>query len=79
MPDAILDESPRIRRLRASVDLASAILRGDESLTPAEAERVVDAARTTALSLFPDGGPQFELIVAPRLRRIIRERGLVSA
>jgi hypothetical protein len=74
MPEAILDERWRIRRLRATVDLAAAALR--EESDPIEANRMIRATRRTVLNLFPGSQDTFDLILAPRFRRILMERGL---
>ena len=76
LPDAILDERRRIRRLRAVVDLTCAILRQQHSLTEQEAQRLIGAARRTALWLFPGSERIFDLVLAPRFARILDERGV---
>jgi len=70
---AIAEERRRIRELRAVVDLTAAVLR-QQPLTRSEAVRLAAAARKRALELFPDKGSTFDLVIAPRLRRIIDER-----
>lgn len=71
-PAAVADERQRVRRLRASVDLACAVLRQGH-LTRAEAEELVAATRHRALELFPGKGHVFDLVLAPRLERILDE------
>lgn len=61
-----------MRELRASVDLACAVLR-QERLTRGEAEELVAALRRRAVELFPGKGHVFDLVLAPRLQRIIDE------
>lgn len=61
-----------MRRLRVSVDLACAVLRQGRH-TRAEAEELVAAVRQRALDLFPDKGHVFDLVLAPRLQRIMDE------
>ena len=61
-----------MRQLRASVDLTCAVLRQGR-LTRDEAEELVAALRHRALGLFPGKGHVFDLVLAPRLRRIIDE------
>jgi hypothetical protein len=70
--EAIADEQRRLRRLRAVVDLTTAVLMQGR-LTPEEARDVVAAARQRALELFPDKEATYELILAPRFARLIRE------
>jgi hypothetical protein len=43
------------------------------SLTRAEAEELVEAARRRILQLFPDGEDTYDLILAPRFARLVRE------
>jgi hypothetical protein len=66
------EERRRVRQLRTSVDLACAVLRQGD-LTRAEAYGLVAAVRRRALELFPDKGHVFDLVLAPRLQRIIDE------
>lgn len=61
-----------MRELRASVDLACAVLRQGR-MSRVEAEELVAATRRRALALFPDKGHVFDLVLAPRLRRILDE------
>jgi len=70
---AIAEERRRVRQLRAVVDLTTSVLR-QAPLTRKEAVRLADASRKRALELFPDKGSTFDLVIAPRLRRIIDER-----
>lgn len=71
---ALREEGDRLRRLRLLVDVTAQVLSEDEKLTFCEALRLVDAARTAALRLFPDRSDTFELVIRPRLDRIILER-----
>jgi hypothetical protein len=70
---AIAEEQRRLDRLRRLVDVTSAVLRQTTS-TRAEAESLVCTAREQALRLFPDKAEVFDLVLAPRFRRIIDER-----
>ncbi|MDD5562607.1 MAG: hypothetical protein PHQ91_02725 [Thermoanaerobaculaceae bacterium] len=71
---SLREEGERLRRLRLLVDVTAQVLSEDEKLTFCEALRLVDAARTAALRLFPDRSDTFELVIRPRLDRIILER-----
>ena len=71
-PEAVADEQRRADRLRRTVDVTCALLRQGR-LGPAEGEALVAFAREQALSLFPDGGDVFDLVLAPRFRRILDE------
>ena len=68
------DEEERLRRLRLLVDVTAQVLSEDEELTFCEALRLVEAARTASLRLFPDKNDTFELVIRPRLDRIVLER-----
>lgn len=74
-PDAaaIAEEQRRLDKLRRTVDVTCAVLR-QAVLTRREAEHLVAAARRDALELFPDKGEVFDLVIAPRLERILEER-----
>lgn len=73
------EEQRRLRRLRLLVDVTAQVIAEDENLTLCEAIRLVEAARTAATRLFPDKGDTFDLVIRPRLERILHERfGLAS-
>lgn len=42
-------------------------------ITRAEGQEVIEAARHRVLSLFPDGGHLFDLILRPRFERLLTE------
>ncbi len=71
--EALRDEERRIRTMRRATDFACAVLR-QAPLTLAEAADVERELRSLALRLFPDRVHVFELVIRPRLRRIVRER-----
>jgi hypothetical protein len=48
-------------------------------MTRADAEMLVANVRARILELFPDGADTYELIYAPRFRRLIEEFTAVSA
>ncbi len=75
-PQDIRDEERRLRRLRIAVDLTQAVLM-QSNLTLREAFDVMADARKAALALFPDKGDVYDLIYAPRLKRIVRERFVI--
>ena len=70
---ALADEQQRLRKLRLLVDLTVFQLR-ERPLTRADAEALVQQVRQQVLSLFPGTEAQFDLIYAPRFRRVIDER-----
>jgi hypothetical protein len=71
-PAAVAEEQARADRLRRTVDVACAVLRQGR-LSRDEAESLVAATRRRALALFPDKGDVFDLVLAPRFRRILQE------
>ncbi|HET8646846.1 MAG TPA: hypothetical protein VFO85_15230 [Vicinamibacteria bacterium] len=70
--EAVADEQRRLRRLRMVVDITTAVLMQGR-LTPEEALDVVATARARALELFPDKEATYDLILAPRFERLMRE------
>ena len=72
-PAAVAEEQRRLDRLRRTVDVTCALLR-QADLTRAEAESLAAAARRAALELFPDKGDVFDLVIVPRMERILHER-----
>lgn len=75
--DGLADEEKRIRRLRWIVDLNLAVLM-QADLTLREAFGLLRGAKRAAVALFPDKGDVFDLIYAPRFKRIIRERFVIA-
>lgn len=71
--DALAAEERDLRRLRRAMDVAAALL-WKINLTLEEAQDVVQHARRTALQLFPGKEATFDLIYAPRFRRILVEK-----
>ena len=70
---ALIAEEKKLRRLGRAMDVAAALLwRVD--LTLEEAQDVVSHAKQTALKLFPGKEETFDLIYAPRFRRILAEK-----
>ena len=70
--EALAEEQVRVRRLRMIVDLTTCVLMQGR-LSRQEADELVAAARQRALELFPDKESTYELILAPRFARLIRE------
>ena len=70
--EAVADEQRRARRLRAVVDLVTSVLMQSRLSRP-EAEELVEAARRQALQLFPEKEGTYELVLAPRFRRLMDE------
>ena len=70
--EPIDDERRRLRTLRMVVDLTCNVLMQGR-LSRDEADDLVAAARRRALELFPDKEAAYELILAPRFARLVRE------
>jgi len=66
------EEDRRARQLRMVVDLASSVI-VQGGIGREEAEALVAATRRRALQLFPGKEDTFDLILAPRFARLIRE------
>jgi hypothetical protein len=62
-----------MRKLRLIVDATKMVIR-THPLTRQEAEGLVASLRTRVLDLFPGKGAEFDLIYAPRFRRVIEDR-----
>ena len=75
----VCDEEARLRRLRLLVDATAQLLANDENLILCEALRLIEAARVASLRLFPDRGSTFDLVVRPRLERIVFDRFGISS
>jgi hypothetical protein len=71
-PAAVAEEQARADRLRRTVDVACAVLRQGR-FSRAEAEALVADTRRRALALFPGKEEVFDLVLAPRFRRIVEE------
>jgi len=69
----ILEENRRVRRLQLVVDLVTSVL-SQSDIPVEEAAELVANTRRFALSLFPDKGPTYDLIYAPRFRRVMWEK-----
>ncbi|HXY55294.1 MAG TPA: hypothetical protein VEM40_11560 [Nitrospirota bacterium] len=77
MKEKLMEEEKRMRRLRFIVDLAQAILMQQNDLTLKEAFTIMKDTKAAALHLFPEKEDVYELIYAPRFRRIIAERFVI--
>jgi hypothetical protein len=71
-PEAVAEERQRLRQLRTLVDFTANVI-AQARPTRAEAEALVSRTRERALQLFPDKGETFDLILAPRFERLMRE------
>ncbi len=71
-PEAVAEEARRVRQLRILVDLTTSLLI-QSRLTRPEADELLASTRRQALELFPDKEETYELILAPRFRRLVNE------
>jgi len=70
--EQLADEARRARKVRQLVDIATALIM-QSNMTVDDAELLVQSVRERILGVFPDGGDTYELIYAPRFRRLIIE------
>ena len=70
--EEIEDERRRARRVRHIVDLTCAMI-AQGQLPRQDAEELVHAARARILDLFPGREQTYEIVCAPRFRRILDE------
>jgi hypothetical protein len=73
MDDPLQEEEKKLRRLRFIVDFAIEYLRSQQ-LNHDEAIRVVEGVRRHALKLFPGKEDAFDIIYAPRFKRVLNEK-----
>jgi len=70
--EEIEDEQRRARRVRRIVDFTCAMI-GQGHLPRHDAEALVEAARERILTLFPGREQTYEIVCAPRFRRMLEE------
>ncbi len=73
MREEFIREEKNLRRLRFIVDLTATVLMQSE-LSLRESLNLMENTKRAALSLFPDKEFVYDLVYAPRFRRIIEER-----
>jgi hypothetical protein len=73
MDDPLQEEEKKLRRLRFIVDFAIEYLRSQQ-LNHDEAIRVVEGVKRHALKLFPGKEDAFDIIYAPRFKRVLNEK-----
>ena len=73
MDDSLQEEEKKLRRLRFIVDFALEYLRSQQ-LNHEEAIRVVEGVRKHALKLFPGKEEAFDIIYAPRFKRVLNDK-----
>jgi len=69
----IREENRKVRRLQIVVDLVTSVL-SQTDMPVEEAAELVANTRAFALNLFPDKGPTYDLLYAPRFQRLMAEK-----
>lgn len=73
MDDSLEEEEKKLRRLRFIVDFAIEYLRSQQ-LNHDDAIRVVEGVKKHALKLFPGKEDAFDIIYAPRFKRVLNKK-----
>jgi hypothetical protein len=73
-PEALKDEQLRLRRLRFVVDLTTSVLYQEPFLTFEQGMDWIARAEKAAMALFPGSQETFDLLIRPRLARVLHER-----
>lgn len=71
--DDLLNEERNIRRLRFVVDFALEFIR-TQDIPHETAMGIIEGVRKQALKLFPGKEETFDLIYAPRFKRLLNEK-----
>jgi hypothetical protein len=71
--DELVDEEKKLRRLRFIVDFSLKYIR-TQGLSHDEALKIVEGVRRHALKLFPGKEEAFDIIYAPRFKRLLNEK-----
>jgi hypothetical protein len=71
--DALLEEEKKLRRLRFIVDFSLEFIRGQD-ISQEHALKVIEGVRKQALKLFPGKEDTFDMIYAPRFKRLLNEK-----
>ncbi|HOW53550.1 MAG TPA: hypothetical protein PLR60_02755 [Syntrophorhabdaceae bacterium] len=73
MEDKLLEEEKKLKRLRFVVDFALMFI-STQDITHDHAMNIVDGVRKQALKLFPGKEETFDIIYAPRFKRVLNEK-----
>lgn len=68
------DEDRSLRKLRLMVDVTAQVLAEDRDLTLCTGLRLIEALRNASHRMFPANHSTFELVIRPRLEKILLER-----
>ncbi len=73
MDESAAEENKKIRRLRFMVDFTLEYIR-TQRLSHDQAILVVEGVKRFALGLFPDKEETFDIVYAPRFKRLLNEK-----
>lgn len=73
MQDDLIEEEKKLRRLRFIVDFALNFIR-TQNITHDEAIKIVEGVKKHAIKLFPGKEDAFDIIYAPRFKRVLNEK-----
>ncbi|HEY0264788.1 MAG TPA: hypothetical protein VGC07_09715 [Granulicella sp.] len=68
------EEQKLLRRLQMMMNMVSATIAQDTTLTLDEASQMIADSRRAALAMFPGKELAYDLIWRPRFQRLLRER-----
>ncbi|MGD0487544.1 MAG: hypothetical protein ABSB94_10175 [Syntrophorhabdales bacterium] len=73
MDESAAEENKKVRRLRFMVDFTLEYIR-TQRLSHDQALLVVEGVKRFALGLFPDKEETFDIVYAPRFKRLLNEK-----
>ena len=73
MDENVAEENKKVRRLRFMVDFTLEYIR-TQRLSHDQAILVVEGVKRFALGLFPDKEETFDIVYAPRFKRLLNEK-----
>jgi hypothetical protein len=73
MDDDLREENKKVRRLRFMVDFSLEYIR-TQQLSHDQAISVVEGVKRFALGLFPEKEETFDIVYAPRFKRLLNEK-----
>ncbi|MEN6617640.1 MAG: hypothetical protein ABFD12_13875 [Syntrophorhabdus sp.] len=71
--DELLEEEKKLRRLRFIVDFSLEFIRGQD-ISHDHALKIIEGVRKQALTFFPGKEETFDIIYAPRFKRLLNEK-----
>jgi hypothetical protein len=73
MPDEIMEEEKKLRRLRFIVDFSLEYIR-TQDVSHDDAIAVIEGVKRHALKIFPDKEETFDMIYLARFRRLLNDK-----